>query len=79
MDRAFVTERLAKAPSHITVTPRNPDRALLFGGRHFNFGQAASRRNEMDLDQGRRIGKRLDFQNFLKLEQAYNCTPFNCG
>ena len=42
MDRAFVTEQVAKAPSHITVTPRNPDRALIFWRRHFNFGQAAS-------------------------------------
>ena len=39
MDRAFVMAQVAKAPSTITVTPRNPDRALIFGGRYFNFGQ----------------------------------------
>ena len=33
----------------------------------------------MDLDRGRRIGTRADFQNFLKLAQAYNCIHFNCG
>ena len=79
MDRAFVMEQVAKAPSHITVTPRNPDRALIFGGQHFNFGQVASPPNVMDLEQGRRIGTRVDFQNFLKLAQAYNCIHFNCG
>ena len=79
MDRAFVMAQVAKAPSTITVTPRNPDRALIFGGRYFNFGQVASPPNVMDLDQGRRIGTRADFQNFLKLAQAYNCIHFNCG
>ena len=31
MDRAFVMAQVAKAPSTITVTPRNPDRALIWG------------------------------------------------
>ena len=79
MDRAWVMEQVAKAPSHITVTPRNPDRTLIFGGRYFNFGQVASPPNVMDLDQGRRIGVRADFQNFLKLAQSYNCIHFSCG
>ena len=35
MDRAFVLEQVAKAPSQITVTPRNPDRALIFWGSTF--------------------------------------------
>ena len=72
-------EQVAKAPSHIAVTPRNPDRTLIFGGRYFNFGQVASPPNVMDLDQGRRVGVRADFQNFLKLAQAYNCIQFSCG
>jgi len=79
MDRAWVMEQVAKAPSHITITPRNPDRAITFGGRYFNFGQVASPPNVMDLDHGRRIGKRADFQNFLKLAHAYNCIHFSCG
>ncbi len=41
--------------------------------------QVASPPNVMDLDQGRRIGVRADFQNFLKLVQAYNCIHFSCG
>ena len=76
---AWVMEQVAKAPSHITVTPRNPDRTLIFGGRYLNFEQAASPPNVMDLDQGRRIGVRADFQDFLKLAQAYNCIHFSCG
>ena len=79
MDRAWVIEQVAKAPSNITVTPRNPDRTLTFGGRFFNFGQVASPPNVMDLEHGRRIGTREDFQNFLKLAHAYNCIHFSCG
>ena len=79
MDRAWVMAQVAKAPSHITITPRNPARTITFGGRYFNFGQVASPPNVMDLDQGRRIGTRVDFQNFLKLAQAYNCIHFSCG
>ena len=38
MNPAWVMEQVAKAPSHITVTPRNPDRTLILGGRYFNLG-----------------------------------------
>ncbi|XDZ69543.1 trimethylamine methyltransferase family protein [Alphaproteobacteria bacterium LSUCC0226] len=79
MDRDWVMQQVAKAPSHITITPRNPDRTITFGGRHFNFGQVASPPNVMDIDHGRRPGTRTDFQNFIKLAQSYNCIHFSCG
>ena len=79
MYHVFVMEWVAKAPSCNTVTLRNPDCTLIFGRRHFNFGQVASPPNVIDLDYGSRIVSRLDFQNFLKLAQAYNCIHFNCG
>ena len=79
MDRHWVMQQVAKAPSHVTITPRNPDRTITFGGRHFNFGQVASPPNVMDLDHGRRAGTRVDFQNFVKLAQSYNCIHFSCG
>ena len=50
MDRAWVMEQVAKAPSHITVKPQNPDWTLIFGGRYFHFGQVASPPNVMDLN-----------------------------
>ena len=79
MDRHWVMQQVAKAPSHVTITPRNADRTITFGGRHFNFGQVASPPNVMDLDHGRRAGTRVDFQNFVKLAQSYNCIHFSCG
>ena len=79
MDRDWVMQQVEKAPSHITITPRNPDRKITFGGRHFNFGQVASPPNVMDMDRGRRPGTRTDFQNFIKLAQSYNCIHFSCG
>ncbi|MGA1445467.1 MAG: trimethylamine methyltransferase family protein [Candidatus Puniceispirillaceae bacterium] len=79
MDRDWVVQQVARAPSHITITPRNPDRTITFGGRHFNFGQVASPPNVMDIDHGRRPGTRTDFQNFIKLAQSYNCIHFSCG
>jgi trimethylamine--corrinoid protein Co-methyltransferase len=79
MGRDWVMEQVAKAPPLVTITPRNPDRTLKFGGRHFNFGQVASPPNVVDLDHGRRVGTRTDFQNFIKLAQSYNCIHFSCG
>jgi trimethylamine--corrinoid protein Co-methyltransferase len=79
MDRDWVIQQVARAPSHITITPRNPDRTITFGGRHFNFGQVASPPNVMDIDHGRRPSTRTDFQNFIKLAQSYNCIHFSCG
>ena len=79
MDRGFVMEMAQKAPAQFTITPRNTDREITVGGRHFNFGQVASAPNVMDLDRGRRVGNRADYQDLLRLSQAYNCIHFNCG
>ena len=79
MDRDFVMEAVGKAPSQFTITPRNPQREITMGGRHFNFGQVASAPNVMDLDEGRRVGTRADFQNLLRLSQSFNCIHFNSG
>tara|TARA_B110000305_G_scaffold3898_1_gene3734 strand:+ start:2745 stop:3260 length:516 start_codon:yes stop_codon:yes gene_type:complete len=79
MNCNLVMQQVAKAPSHVTITPRDSDRTVTFGGLHFNFGQVASPPNLMDLDNGRRAGTRVDFQNFVKLAQSWNCIHFSCG
>ena len=66
MDRAFVMEQVAKAPPSISLQPRNPERTVIFGGPYAAFGQVASPPNVSDLDGGRRIGNRKDYQNLLK-------------
>ncbi|MBU74463.1 MAG: methyltransferase [Rhodospirillaceae bacterium] len=79
MDRDFVMAAVDKAPAQFTITPRNPQREITLGGCYFNFGQVASAPNVMDLDKGRRVGTRADFQNFLRLSQSFNCIHFNSG
>ena len=79
MGRDFVMEQVAKAPETITLTPRNPERAVVFGGPWAAFGLVASPPNVSDLDGGRRIGNRKDYQDLLKLAQSFNCIHFTGG
>ena len=79
MDRGLVMERVSQAPASFSVVPRNPQRALVWGGRAMTFGNVASPPNVSDLDGGRRIGNRLDFQNLIKLSQYFNCIHLQCG
>ena len=79
MDRAFVMEQVGKAPAEFTITPRNPEHTIHIGGNTAVFGAVASPPNVTDLDRGRRVGNRADFQNLLKLSQSFNCIHFNAG
>ncbi|SVB34954.1 uncharacterized protein METZ01_LOCUS187808, partial [marine metagenome] len=79
MDRAFVMEQVEKAPEYITLEPRNADHTLIFGGAYAAFGQVASPPNVSDLDGGRRMGNRKDYQNLLRLAQSFNCIHFTGG
>ena len=79
MDRALVMEQVAKAPKRIVMTPRNPDRALVFGETYAAFGLVSSPPNVSDLDRGRRLGNRTDYQNLLKLAQSFECIHFTGG
>ena len=40
-DRGFIIEQLKKAPASFTLTPRNPDKEIIWGGRHFTYGHVA--------------------------------------
>ena len=73
IDRAFVMEKLKEAPSEFSITPRNPDKQIMIGGKHFVFGPVASPPNVMDIEKGRRVGTHTDYQNLIKLSQSYNC------
>ena len=78
-DPEWVMAQVKKAPSSFTVTPRNPDRSLIWGDNYLSFGAIASPPNVSDIKKGRRVGARADFQDLLKLSQAYNCIHFNAG
>jgi len=79
MDRDFVMEQIAKAPGRIVMTPRNQDHTLVFGESYAAFCQVASPPNVSDLDHGRRVGNRTDYQNLLRLTQSFNCIHFVGG
>ena len=80
MDRHWVMEMVAKAPSEFTITPRNPDRALPIGGKHILFGNVSSPPNYMDLEIGTKVsGSRAQCANLLKLSQYFNCIHFVGG
>lgn len=80
MGRDWVMEMIGKAPSQFTITPRNPDRQLVVGGRHLLFGNVSSPPNYWDMEIGKKVpGTRAQCQNLLKLTQHFNCIHFAGG
>ena len=73
MDEDFVMEMLGHAPSSFTITPRNPDRELVIGGKHMVFVNVSSPPNSWDLERGKRSGDFETFKDFIKLTQYFNC------
>jgi trimethylamine--corrinoid protein Co-methyltransferase len=78
-DPDFVTEAIKTAPSSFTLHAWNPDHDLRIGGEWMAFGTVGSPPNVSDLDRGRRIGNREDYQNLLRLGQALNTVHFLAG
>jgi len=80
MDRDFVLEMIAKAPSTFDITPRNVDRTIPIGGNHMLFGNVSSPPNYWDLELGKKVsGTRKQCQDLLKLTQYFNCIHFAGG
>jgi trimethylamine--corrinoid protein Co-methyltransferase len=78
-DPDMVVERIRTAPSTFTLHSANPQRALEIGGDWTAFGSVASAPNVADLDRGRRIGNRADYQNLIRLSQMLNSVHFFGG
>ena len=73
MDEDFVMEMLSHAPAQFTITPRNPAREIIIGGRYMSFVNVSSPPNSWDLERGKRSGDFATFQEFMKLTQYFNC------
>ena len=73
MDRHWVMEMIAKAPTEFTITPRNPEKKINIGGKNIVFVNVSSPPNVMDLDRGRRVGDFESFRDLLKFTQYFNC------
>src|SRR4051812_40245829 len=78
-DPDMVTETIKTAPSRFTLHARNPAYDVELGGDWVAFGTVGSPPNVADLDRGRRIGNRADYQNLLRLAQSLNAVPFLSG
>ncbi len=78
-DPDMVTETIRTAPSSFTLHARNPAYDLKLGGDWMAFGTVGSPPNVADLDRGRRIGNREDYQNLLRLAQLLNSIHFLSG
>ena len=66
-------------PSEFTLHARNPAHDLQLGGDWTAFGTVGSPPNVSDLDRGRRIGNREDYQNLLRLGQMLTAVHFLAG
>ncbi|MEM7209905.1 MAG: trimethylamine methyltransferase family protein [Pseudomonadota bacterium] len=74
--REMFLEAVAKAPSQFTLTPRNPDNAIVLGGDVINFGVVSGTPNVHDRINGRRPGNFEDYKRLLKLYQHFNVMTF---
>lgn len=72
-DEEFVMEMVGRAPSSFTITPRNPAREIVVGGKHMVFVNVSSPPNSWDLERGKRPGDFATFKDFMKLTQYFNC------
>lgn len=73
IDRGIIAAALATVPREFTLTPRNPARAVTYGGRNIAFGTVGGPPNCSDLEGGRRPGTHRDSQNLIRLCQSLNC------
>ncbi len=74
--RGLVEQALRSAPSHFTLTPRNPARRLSIGGDHVAFGLVAGPPNVHDCINGRRSGNYADYISLIKLAQSFDIIHF---
>jgi trimethylamine--corrinoid protein Co-methyltransferase len=72
MDRGLVAQCLESAPSSVTLTPRNPERALTLGGNRICTTLVAGPPNVHDCERGRRPGNYRDYCELVSLAQSLN-------
>jgi trimethylamine---corrinoid protein Co-methyltransferase len=78
-DPDMVVEKIRTAPGTFTLHAVNPDRALEMGRDWTAFGTVGSAPNVADLDRGRRVGNREDYQNLIRLGHMLNAVHFFAG
>lgn len=77
LGRDLVEAALATVPSQLTLTPRNPARAMRLGGDDLATAAVLGPPNCTDLIRGRRAGTLADMRELLKLTQYFNAVQMN--
>jgi len=72
LDPALIENLISTAPSEFTLTSRNPDKRLIFGGNHMAFGLVAGPPSVHDCINGRRSGNLKDYETFTRLAHHFN-------
>ncbi len=78
-EHEMVEETIRTAPSSFTLHARNPEHDLRIGEDYLAFGCVSSPPYASDLDGGRRVGNRTDFQNLVRLAQMLDVLHFFGG
>jgi trimethylamine--corrinoid protein Co-methyltransferase len=73
IDESLVNEALKTAPASFTLTARNSEKRLTFGGQSLVFGLVAGPPNVHDRVRGRRAGNLRDYEDFIRLAHYFNC------
>lgn len=76
IDRALLLESISKAPAEFSLTPANPDKAIICGGNAINFGLVSGPPNVHDCINGRRAGNMADYEKLIRLGQHFNVLTF---
>ncbi|CAN5423586.1 trimethylamine methyltransferase family protein [soil metagenome] len=77
--RGMVEETIRTAPSSFTLHARNPEHHLRIGDDYLAFGAVSSPPYVSDLERGRRVGNRADFQDLVRLAQMLHTLHFFGG
>ena len=72
LDPALAESLISTAPSEFSLTSRNPDKRLVFGGNHMAFGLVAGPPSVHDCINGRRSGNLKDYETFTRLAHHFN-------
>ena len=72
LDRSLVGSALASVPPEVNLVARDPARSCRIGGHHVVFAPVAGPPSVSDLQRGKRTGSLRDFQDFVRLSQAFD-------
>ena len=75
----MVLERIGRRRPSSRSTPRTPRTTSGSAATGWPSGRWRSAPNVADLDRGRRVGNRADYQNLIRLGQMLNTVHFLAG